>query len=335
MRIFVAGASGYIGRHVAAELAARGHQVVCLLRDRSGVGGQMTREQAQALLPDCELRFGDVTSRQSLLSKGFRGEQFDAVYCCLASRHGGIADSWRIDYTASRQLLELGQAAGARHFVLLSAICVQKPCLAFQHAKLRMEQSLAESGITYSIVRPTAYFKSLAGQIEAVKRGRPYVMFGGAAAACKPIAETDLAAFMADCLEDVRLQNRILPIGGPGEALTAKQRAELLFELMGQKPRFLEVPVSVFTGLIAVMEFLTRLLPGLQDKAEFARIGRYYGTESMLLLDPQTGAYSAAATPSYGRRTLRDFYQDALANGLAGQELGEHSVFADGTKLHS
>jgi hypothetical protein len=50
-------------------------------------------------------------------------------------------------------------------------------------------------------VRPTAFFKSLAGQIELVKTGKPYVMFGdGNLASCKPISEQDLARFMADCI---------------------------------------------------------------------------------------------------------------------------------------
>jgi divinyl chlorophyllide a 8-vinyl-reductase len=52
--------------------------------------------------------------------------------------------------------------------VLLSAICVQKPLLEFQRAKLAFEAKLQEAGdITYSIVRPTAFFKSLAGQVGA------------------------------------------------------------------------------------------------------------------------------------------------------------------------
>jgi hypothetical protein len=59
----------------------------------------------------------------------------------------------------------------------------------------------AAGDITYSIVRPTAFFKSLAGQIELVKQGKPYVMFGdGNLASCKPISEQDLARFMADCV---------------------------------------------------------------------------------------------------------------------------------------
>jgi divinyl chlorophyllide a 8-vinyl-reductase len=65
----------------------------------------------------------------------------------------------------------------------------------------------------------------------------------------------------------------------------------------------------------------------LKDKAEFARIGRYYTSESMLVLNPSTGQYDADATPSYGIDTLRDFYSRVLKGGLEGQELGAHSMF--------
>ena len=75
-------------------------------------------------------------------------------------------DSWAVDYQATRNVLEVAREKGARHFVLLSAICVQKPLLEFQHAKLKLEAALQSAGdITYSIVRPTAFFKSLAGQV--------------------------------------------------------------------------------------------------------------------------------------------------------------------------
>ena len=107
--------------------------------------------------------------------------------------------------------MEAGRACGAKHFVLLSAICVQKPLLAFQQAKLKFESELMAAGdITYSIVRPTAFFKSLAGQVQSVKSGGPYVMFGdGHLAACKPISEEDLAGFMAECIQSEDKVNQV------------------------------------------------------------------------------------------------------------------------------
>ena len=52
-------------------------------------------------------------------------------------------------------------------------------------------------------------------QVELVKTGKPYVMFGdGQLASCKPISEADLASFMADCIKDPAKANQVLPIGG-------------------------------------------------------------------------------------------------------------------------
>jgi divinyl chlorophyllide a 8-vinyl-reductase len=62
------------------------------------------------------------------------------------------------------------------------------------------------------------------------------------------------------------------------------------------------------------------------DKAEFARIGRYYATQSMLLLNPQTGLYDADATPSFGRETLFDHYARLIRDGTR-DDRGEHAVF--------
>ena len=47
-------------------------------------------------------------------------------------------------------------------------------------------------------------------QVESVKKGGPYVMFGdGHLAACKPISEEDLAKFMADCVTESDKINQV------------------------------------------------------------------------------------------------------------------------------
>ena len=64
----------------------------------------------------------------------------------------------------------------------------------------------------------------------------------------------------------------------------------------------------------------------LAGKAELARIGRYYATESMLVLNPATGRYDADATPEYGSDTLQDFYRRAIADPSL-VDRGDHAVF--------
>ena len=327
LRVFMLGATGTIGRATVRALVKRGHEVVCFVRPRAGVGGALAPEDSARLLAGASVRFGDVSDPLSLARDGFCGEHFDALVSCLASRTGAPRDAWAIDHQAHVHALNAAQEAGVSQVVLLSAICVQKPVLAFQQAKLAFEKVLVESGLVYSIVRPTAFFKSLSGQIDRVRRGKPFLVFGdGTLTACKPISDGDLGDFLAECLDKASRHNRVLPIGGPGAAITPRQQGEHLFALLGRPPRFKQVPVALLDGIIAVLGALGHVVPALAAKAELARIGRYYATESMLLLDPVTGRYDAAATPSTGTETLFDFYA-GLVSGAIAPERGDHAVF--------
>lgn len=316
-RIFLLGATGTIGRATAAVLVKRGHAVVCFLRPGAATHG----------LEGAELRFGDVTDARSLATDGLRGERFDVLLSCLASRTGVPADAWAIDHRANSQALAAARTAGIGQFILLSAICVQHPRLAFQHAKLAFEAELIASGIAYTIVRPTAFFKSLSGQIERVRAGKPFLLFGdGRRTACKPISDADLAEYLADCIGNPNRMGRILPIGGPGPAITPRQQGELLFALTGRPPRFRSVPPLLLKGVAAVLDTVGIVLPVASRKAELARIGHYYATESMLVRGPATGRYDADATPETGRETLADHYRALLA-GERADERGDHALF--------
>lgn len=326
-RVFLLGASGTIGLATAQALRDHGHQVTALVRPRAGTGGRLTPQDLAQRLPGVRWRVGEVTDPVSLARDGFAGDRFDALVSCLASRHGVPRDAWAIDHQAHVDALRLARQAGVTQVVLLSAICVQKPLLAFQQAKLAFERALVDSGLDYSIVRPTAFFKSLSGQVERVRRGQPFLVFGdGTLTACKPIGNEDLAHYLAGCLTDPARCRRVLPIGGPGEAITPRQQGELLFSLVGRPARFRQVPVGLLDAVAGVLGRAGRLLPPLAAKAELARIGRYYATESMLVWDATRSRYDAQATPSTGQQTLAEHYRALLA-GTRSDERGEHAVF--------
>jgi divinyl chlorophyllide a 8-vinyl-reductase len=326
-RVFVIGATGTIGRAVVRALMHQGFDVVCFIRPRSVKKEIDQNEQRDSLFAGASVRYGEVSDPQSIQEQGFQGEKFDVLVSCLASRTGTPKDAWAIDHQAHLTILEAAKSAGIAHFILLSAICVQKPLLAFQHAKLAFEKALIESGLTYSIVRPTAFFKSLSGQIGRVKNGKPFLVFGdGMLTSCKPISDSDLGDFIVSCIHDDTKHNCILPIGGPGAAITPLEQGEKLFALLGKEVRFKQVPVALLDVIIFILSGLGRFVPSLADKAELARIGRYYATESMLVWDAQKGVYDAAATPSTGDETLFNYYAELVA-GTAELERGDHAVF--------
>ena len=313
MRILLAGATGTAGGAVLDALVAAGHTVVALSRNQEPSCDTATWLPWSAI---------QQTSHPSLTG-------IDAVVSCLASRTGGIRDSHAVEYQANSELLAFAMRHNISRFMLLSAICVQKPRLAFQHAKLAFEQELISSGIDWQIVRPTAFFKSLSGQIGRIQKGKPFLVFGnGLLTACKPISQQDLARFMCRELERDEHINCILPIGGPGPAITPLDQVRLL-EMAFKRPVAIK---SVSPSLFRLAERLFGLFAPLSnwfaDKAEFCRIAHFYATESMLVWDSEQDRYDSAATPETGSDTLSDFYCAIAAGEAAPPERRKHKLFS-------
>ncbi|QIQ88314.1 MAG: NAD(P)H-binding protein [Erythrobacter sp.] len=309
----MAGASGTIGRAAARALIGAGHEVTCVLRDSAS-----GREAAEALRDNgCAVRFAAL-SDAAALDAVFAEAAPQAVMSCIASRSGSPRDARAVDHDANLALLEAAERSGsAEHFILLSAICVQRPRLAFQHEKLRFEARLVESPLAHTIVRPTAFFKSLSGQVKRVRAGKPFLIFGdGELTRCKPISDDDLGRFLALCVTDPDKRGQILPIGGPGPAISLKEQGAMLCELAGREPAFKSVPPGMFTLALRVLSLGAPFSEWFAEKAEYARIAHYYATESMLVLDPASGTYSAEATPEFGTETLREHYARLLGAPL-------------------
>ncbi|MDX5349538.1 MAG: NAD(P)H-binding protein [Paracoccaceae bacterium] len=313
-QVLLLGGTGTIGRATARALRQAGHRVTALVRPGSD----------PALLPGCD-RIEGLATAPADLARAMALTRPQAVISCLASRTGAPADAWAIDHAAQSAALQAAVAAGVGHFVLLSAICVQKPALEFQRAKLAFEAELRAAPITWTIVRPTAYFKSLSGQVRRVQAGRPFLVFGdGRLTACKPISDADLGRYLALCLSDPTKHNRILPIGGPGPALTPRDQAALLERLTGRPVRISRMPVAAMDAIIAGLTAAGWLSPRIRAKAGLARIGRYYATESMLRWDGSR--YDADATPEFGSDRLEDHYA-ALLRGEVADDRGAHALF--------
>ena len=97
----------------------------------------------------------------------------------------------------------------------------------------------------------------------------------------------------------------------------------------GEQPVLLPdhfVPVALMDAIIGALGLAGRAVPALAAKAELARIGRYYATESMLVWDAENARYDADATPSTGTHTLWDCYTTLVREG-ASLERGDHAVF--------
>ena len=55
-------------------------------------------------------------------------------------------------------------------------------------------------------------------------------------------------------------------VAGPGKALSARDQGAYLFELVGRKPSFLQVPVALMDGIIAFLDVLVRFFPAMEAR---------------------------------------------------------------------
>jgi len=335
-KVVVVGATGYIGKAVVRESVARGYPTTAVVRDAA-------RAKSEPKFAGANVVQADVCAAESLGLPGapFEKGAVDVVISCLASRSGSKKDSFAIDYQATLNCMEAARAAGARHFVMLSAFCVksaeqQQPyALQFQYAKKDMEAALREqSDLTYTIVRPTAFFKSVSGQVEVVNGGGPFVYFdlgNDKCATCNPISEPDLAAALIDTIADEGKKNALWNLGGPDEGLSMREQGQLIADILGkEEPKLLGVPIGIFNVIVDGLQGASDLCASLQessfvkekaafavdflgssseklaDAAEFGRIGRYYALEDMLTVDP---------ADRYGKITLRQHYEKVAVEG--------------------
>lgn len=217
---------------------------------------------------------------------------------------------------------------------------MKNPWLQFQQAKLKFESDLqAQDSMTWSIVRPTAFFKSVSGQLEVIQQGAPFVMFGdGEVTRCNPIAESELAQYLIDSVSDKSRLNKIINLGGPDEPLTMKKQGEvsviftveyfglyldeaqiclqMLFKAVGKEPNFFFAPLWLFDAIIDSLQWVSDTFNSekFENAAELGRIGKYYAVEDMLTTDP---------SEKFGKISLQEHY-DRIA--VEGQEYDPYTT---------
>jgi uncharacterized protein YbjT (DUF2867 family) len=147
--ILVAGATGGVGQQVTHQLLMAGTTVRALVRDL---------DKASRILDyQAELHESDTSQPQSLTTAL---QNIRQIICTIGSRATSGGNPEKVDYEGVRNLVEAARAGGIEHFVLVSSIGVTDPNHPINRFgnvmtwKLRGEDVLRGSGLTYTIVRP-------------------------------------------------------------------------------------------------------------------------------------------------------------------------------------
>jgi len=255
--ILVTGGTGLVGRHLVRALLAKGHDVRCLVRSTDKAG--------QVLPPEVELVRGDINDRTAV-DKACRG--VDKVFHLVAViRENGANTFEHINVEGTLNLVVAAGQAGVKHFVHLSALGVSdNPKFKYAYSKWRGEETVQQSGLTWTIIRPSVIYGDGFGFFDRLAQSlrftpRPFIPVPGKGTALfQPIAAEDVARCLIKLIENPSMIGKIVEIGGP-EHLSYVQMLDLLLERLGEKRYKFYVPMFLMRLTVPLMSSLMKNPP--------------------------------------------------------------------------
>ena len=254
MRVFITGATGFVGPAVANAIVDAGHELRVLERKPGSWMEAGIRCQAAVQ--------GDVTDPNSLRTAV---QDVDVVVHLVAIRQGRPEDFERVMIGGTRNLLAAAREAGVRRFVLMSALGTSedtKDLVPYYNAKWTMEQDTKASGLEHTIFRPTFIFGREGGILPTFKKLAKLApvtgIIGSGEQKIQPIWIDDVGAYFAAAIDKPEAANRTFEVGGP-DVVSWNQFWERLRSVLGIRRR---PTMHLPTGLMKIPAAVTERLPG-------------------------------------------------------------------------
>lgn len=257
--VLVAGATGFLGASFVRELVARGLPVIALGRDASRVGRRFADISVEA-------RSGNVTRPESL-GGVFQG--VETVVQCVQFPGFPVEDHSRgltfvdVDAQGTRNLVDAARAAGVQRLVYLSGVGADPSSdRTWYRAKALAEESVRDSGLAYTIVRPSWVYgpedRSLNLFIRALRLNPLFFpQIGSGEQRLNPLFVGDLAAVVADVVETGSADGQTFELGGP-VTYTLDEILQITMDVCSLPRPIVHFPVPLVKTAAAIAE----LLPG-------------------------------------------------------------------------
>lgn len=285
MRVFLSGATGFVGSHLLERLLSEGHSVTALVRDaNSRKAGAVTRQPASANAR-AELFEGDVADGSGL-EDGIRG--CDAVIHLVGIiAQVGESTFERVHVRGSENVVQAAKRAGVKRFVHMSAIGARPNGVSeYQTSKYRAEEAVRNSGIPFVILRPSIIFGPRDGfvnQMARVMKSAPFVrpVVGSGRSRFRPIYVRDVAQCFVDALTHNAALGRTVHLVG-AEELTFEELLKRIAECIGVRKRALHIPVPLMMLAAHVFSLLPIRPPVTPDQLAMLEEGSTADPEEML-----------------------------------------------------
>lgn len=311
--ILVTGASGFVGRRMVPALLDAGHRVVAMVRTPTSgevVSGRLRADQRANL----ELRTGDVT-RPETLATAFAGVDGVLHLVAIPRDFRGGADLRLINTEGTRAVVVAMQSAGVRRLVHLGAMgVVDDPSLHYASSKARAEALVAESGLDWTILKPSLQFGPGDGFFNIIAdlvRMSPGVVPvpGDGSARFQPIHVDDVARVAVASFDDPNTIGEHFDLGGP-RYWTYREITQEVLRAMGKRRVILPMPVPLIRLVAGTAERVRFPFPVATDQLRQLRL------DNIGALDVIPTRFGFQPRPMEGAlRYLRQKRRDQAAGG--------------------
>lgn len=255
MRVAITGGTGFVGRHLASELAARGHEVVLIAR------GFDRRDPSAFAIPHATFFPADLSGVEEL-TRAFSACGAVA-HCAGINREIGTQTYDRIHVAGTRNVVEAARRAGVGKIALLSFLRARPDCGSGYHeSKWAAEEIVRGSGLDYMIFKAGVIYgrgdHMLDHLSHALHTFPIFALVGFRDKPVRPLAVTDLTRVLVAALVEGRLSRQTVAIMGPeqmplGEAVRRVGRA------VGKHPLYFRMPVAFHYALGLVLEKIMKI----------------------------------------------------------------------------
>jgi uncharacterized protein YbjT (DUF2867 family) len=286
--VLVAGAAGYLGRHVVLEFKRRGYRVRAFVRDPEKLKRAGPWHEPAIFDAVDEVFTGDATKPETLTGLC---DGIDLVFSSMGlTKPDPRLTSEDVDHVGNRHILELALQSKVSKFVYVS---VFRPEMMMESDTVLAHEAFVDdlkaSVIDYAIVRPNAYFSDMAQFLKIAQKGHMFWL-GDGSNKINPIHGADLAVVCVDAAEG---SNMVINVGGP-DMFTIRSMFELAFEAVGKEPKITFLPIWIGEGALAVIRLFNRKLAG--QASFFVEVNK---------MDNDA--------PSYGSRHMKDYFREMAA----------------------
>ncbi|MBY0356268.1 MAG: complex I NDUFA9 subunit family protein [Rickettsiales bacterium] len=252
--VTVFGGTGFVGTYVVRRLLKDGYQVRVLCRNPQAADAGTVK--TQGYLGQLFVEYADISDPKTLEGK------LDGSYAVInlvgVLFEKGAQKFATIHAQGAEKISQLASAAGARRFIQMSALGVERAAKSrYARTKFLGEKAVQQAFPAATILRPSVIFgreDNFFNQFACMSRFMPFMpVIGGGRTRFQPVYVDDVAEAFSVCLRQESTQGQTYELGGP-EIMTFRQIIDYTLAITGRHNGVVNLPFALASAMGAVAE---------------------------------------------------------------------------------